>query len=226
LAYGIAAPKIHRNYSEPLKLLVLSRAKELGSVPKAAEEQHIPVSTVYDWIAHQDQAIPLGKHRAAGGGRHTVLPTAVEEVLFKWVMDKRSRHEHVGVKDLILQAGEVHQASQGGHVNGSFKASRHWAHDFMKRHQLSLHWTHSRYKHAHADGNPTAEMPDEIKVQQFWSHFSLPRLTCVQGHWSPGFGGISTLGPTGSSMSMRLTFLLRSTPLRPLTRSTRPSLSA
>ena len=70
------------------------------------------------------------RKRLNGAGRKPKDPE-MEEELFQWILELRSRHLRVSRRMIRLQARSLSPDDE-------FKASRGWLYRFMKRHDLSL----------------------------------------------------------------------------------------
>jgi hypothetical protein len=157
----LSAPRLHHQYRDEEKLLVLEEGKQLHNMSAAARNHHIPISTVMGWEAEIHQGHPPGHVRAEGGGRHPTLTNEQEELLLAFIQDRRKQHLMVGVSDVCNKAIELHK-------DPKFKASYHWANDFLKKHHLALHLTHSIHKTAALPVGQNMVLPQSILIQQMW----------------------------------------------------------
>ena len=123
---------MRKSYSASYKLKAVERA-ENSSKEEAAREFWVDAKRIRVWCSQKDQLKALKKatrKRLDGAGRKPD-DVKMEEELFEWIVDLRSRHLRVSRRMIRMQAKTL--SSDDG-----FKASRGWLQRFMKRHDLSL----------------------------------------------------------------------------------------
>ena len=98
------------------------------------------------------------RFRVTGGGRK-VGNESIEDVLYQWIVGRRTENKHVTRSLIQGQAKIIHQDSGS---NKPFMASNGWCDNFMKRYKLSIRQkTHQSQK-----------LPDELipKVIEFFRY--------------------------------------------------------
>ena len=123
-------------YDVSLKLKAVEYA-EKTSKEAAARHFSVDAKRIREWCGQKDQLLEMTKSRGkkkrkrlTGGGRKA-LDSDMEEALFSWIIDLRSRNLRVSRKMIRQHARSIS-------TTADFKASVGWLRRFMKRHSLSL----------------------------------------------------------------------------------------
>ena len=129
-----AVKRAHKAYDITLKLKAVDFA-EKESKEAAARQFGVDPKTIREWCQKKEQLVALkanGKskrQRLVGAGRKA-LDSDLEEALFSWIMELRSRNLRVSRCMIRVQARTMSFISM-------FKANRGWLERFMKRYSLS-----------------------------------------------------------------------------------------
>jgi len=84
------------------------------------------------------QKVAKTRKRQPGGGRHPLFTAEQDKQLLEWLLALRANKERVSIKHLKEEAIRLYQ-TQGEQSNkATFKATYHWAREWMKRHGLSM----------------------------------------------------------------------------------------
>ena len=127
--------RAHKAYDVTFKLKAVDFA-EKESKEAAARQFGVDPKTIREWCQKKEQLVALKKsgkskkQRLVGAGRKA-LDSDLEEALFSWIMELRSRNLRVSRSMIRVQARTMSSVS-------TFKASRGWLERFMKRYSLSL----------------------------------------------------------------------------------------
>ncbi len=133
----MAGKETHRSFNIVFKLLAVEEA-ERSNKSFAAKKFNVDVMRVREWCKMKDSLIKKkrvgqsSKKRLDGGGRKAAHED-LEELLFDWVTDLRTRNLRVSRK-MIMNKAKIAAAD----TQPDFKASRGWLQLFMKRKGLSL----------------------------------------------------------------------------------------
>ena len=124
-----------KSYDTAFKLKAIEKA-EIYSKEAAARECRVDAKRIRVWCSQKEQLLALKKKkkstrkRLSGAGRKP-KDVEMEEELFQWIVELRSRHLRVSRSMIRLQAKKLSSDDE-------FKASRGWLQRFMNRHDLSL----------------------------------------------------------------------------------------
>ena len=131
----MATSRKRKNYDTSYKLKAIERAEQ-SSKEAAAREFGVDAKRIRVWCSQKNQLAAMKKEKKStrkrldGAGRKPDN-VEMEEELFGWIVELRSRHLRVSRRMIRMQAKSL--TSDDG-----FKASRGWLDRFMKRHSLSL----------------------------------------------------------------------------------------
>ena len=126
----------HGSFTISFKLHAVESA-ERTSKSRAAKKFNVDVRRVREWCKQKDQLLAkkergqLKKKQLDGGGRKASYKD-MEEILFDWVTELRSRNLYVSRRMIVVRAKEPSHESAS-----NFKASRGWLYRFMKQKGLS-----------------------------------------------------------------------------------------
>ena len=186
-----------QSYETTFKLKSVEAA-EKSSKEAAAREFKVDSKRIREWCRQKEQLLALKKRKKAkrrrldGAGRKPRDPE-MEEELFQWIVERRSRHLRVSRRMIRLQARTLSPDDE-------FKASRGWLQRFMKRHDLSL-----RRKTTVSQSVPSDVIPKLVsfilhlrllqtsRVYSTDSIFAMDETAC----WMD-MPGDTTIAPTGS----------------------------
>ena len=124
-----------KSYDILFKLKAVETA-EKKSKEAAAREFRVDPRRIREWVHQKEKMLALKKKgkskrkRIYGAGRKARDPEMEEEV-FEWICEMRSRHVRVTRRMICLQAKSVS-------TNVNFRASIGWLRRFMNRKGLSL----------------------------------------------------------------------------------------
>ena len=165
-----------KQYSVGFKIKVLTEAKKTSN-RNAARLNSIDESLIRDWRKNEEKlrkAISNQKNISApkrdkraninprifrvGSGRK-VQNEELEEVLYQWIIGRRSERKHVTMKMIQKEAVKIFDESESNH---NFSASNGWCQNFMKRYSLT-----TRQK-----THQSQRLPDEVipKVVNFFKY--------------------------------------------------------
>ena len=132
-------------YSVKFKMDAINFATR-NSISASARKFNVDRKTIREWMQKRNSIEELSKRSGAsrkrldGAGRKPVS-VALEERLFTWFEDRRSKRLRVSRKLLMKKAAlmyrEMKEARTIAH-DGDFVASRGWLDNFLKRNGLSL----------------------------------------------------------------------------------------
>ena len=138
--------RARKAYDVTFKLKAVDFA-EKESKEAAARQFGVDPNTNREWCQKKEQLVALKtsgkskKKRLVRAGRKA-LDSDLEEALFSWIMELRSRNLPVSRCMIRVQARTMSSVS-------TFKASRGWLERFMKRYSLSLSVVRLRYVRIH-----------------------------------------------------------------------------
>ena len=122
-------------YDVSFKLRAVEVA-ESKSKEAASREYNVDSKRIREWCSQKEQLLSLkkkGKSRSKrlnGGGRKP-MDESMEEELFQWIVDLRTRHLRVS-RRMIREQAKILGTKAG------FRASKGWLQLFMRRKSLSL----------------------------------------------------------------------------------------
>ena len=124
-----------QSYDTSFKLKAVERA-EKSSKEAAAREFKVDAKRIHVWCTQKEQLLKMknerkSKRRRLDGAGRKPNDVEMEEELFEWIVELRSRHLRVSRRMIQLQAKTLSS-------DENFKASRGWLDRFMKRHSLAL----------------------------------------------------------------------------------------
>ena len=127
--------KLKRSYDVSFKLRAVESA-EKSTKEAAARHFGVDARRIREWCAQKEKLISLkecgkSKRRRLDGGGRKAMDEDMEDALFSWVQDMRSRNLRVSRKMLRLRARDLS-------TSADFQASRGWLQRFMQRRKLSL----------------------------------------------------------------------------------------
>ena len=131
----MSSSKKRKSYDASYKLKAVERA-ENSSKEASAREFGVDAKRIRVWCSQKDKLKATKKEKKAtrkrldGAGRKP-NDVEMEEELFEWIVDLRSRHLCVSRRMIQMQAKTLS-------TDDGFKVSRGWLQRFMKRHDLSL----------------------------------------------------------------------------------------
>ena len=142
----------HISFTTSFKLHAVELAESM-SKSRATKEFNVDVRRVREWYKQKDQLLvkeygQLRKKWLDGRGRKASYKD-MEEIMFHWVMELRSRNYHVSQRMIVERAKE-----QSCESAPNFNASRGWLYWFMKWKGLSLRQKTTVHQSMPADWAP------------------------------------------------------------------------
>ena len=123
----------HNSYTNEIKKETVEEAKG-KNLAQFCRQNELELRMVRRWIQKYEQIAYRcesgdGKKQSTGSGRQTVN-VDLENAVYEWIIDRRSRSLAVHRVDIQRMALEINKENDDSQF---FKASNHWVDNFMSR---------------------------------------------------------------------------------------------
>ena len=132
-----------KSYTMEFKLAAIQKAEQF-SIRHAAEFFHVDRKRIRKWRKDKDKIVQMsnqvaGKKRKAldGAGRNP-KSEEMEDIVFEWVTDRRSKRLRVSRKLVMKKAKIIYDELEGTDKAEKFEATKGWLEKFMRRTGLSM----------------------------------------------------------------------------------------